>query len=510
MTKNPTPGLRAGRLRPKYKVVPARAGGAYGSFMPPPANASEFLDVVRKSGLVPKERIGLAAGDASTDQIAARLIRDGLITKFQAKQLKAGRYRRFEVAGKYRLLELLGVGGMGAVYLCEHTLMRRLVAVKVLPAEKLKDPSTLERFHREARAVAALDDPNIVRAYDIDKHDGLHFLVMEYVDGASLQELVARHGPLDPMRAAHYTSQSALGLQHAHELGMVHRDIKPGNLLIDRTGTVKLLDMGLARFFAETNDNVTERYDPDSVLGTADYLAPEQALSNVVDIRADLYALGGTLYYMLTGSSPYPKGTVAEKLVAHQTREPAPVEQFRQDVPAELLAVLRRLMKKKPEDRYSTPAEVVGALSRWTSHPIPAPPAHEMPDLCPLVLARSGHAADKPRLAASRQAAVAAGRSSNVAPARNPVVSAEDTPASQMPTGRPVDTAALPARPVGIDRMSESAVELLNPSTGRTVGPATSSPAAGRPPRFYLALGAAAGFAAATLLGGVGWLLLRS
>src|SRR5206468_6479150 len=139
------------------------------------------------------------------------------------------------------VLERLGAGGMGSVYLCEHTLMRRRVAVKVLP-EKSADSSSLERFYREARAVAALDHPNIVRAYDIDQEDNLHFLVMEYVDGSSLQEIVHRVGPLDPTRAAHYISQAAFGLQHAHEVaGLVHRDIKPGNIIVDRNGTVKVL-----------------------------------------------------------------------------------------------------------------------------------------------------------------------------------------------------------------------------------------------------------------------------
>src|SRR5262249_54982532 len=154
--------------------------------------------------------------------------------------LKLGRYKRFTIGSKYRLLELIGAGGMGAVYLCEHTLMRRLVALKVLPVEKLEDPSNEEPVYREARAVAALGHPNIVRAYDIDSYGRLHFLVMEYVDGTSLQEIVARYAldrkPFDPLRAAHYTAQAAVGMQHGHELGMVHRDIKPGNLLLDRTG----------------------------------------------------------------------------------------------------------------------------------------------------------------------------------------------------------------------------------------------------------------------------------
>src|SRR5262249_26689149 len=184
--------------------------------------------------------------------------------------------------------------------------MRRRAAVKVLPAAKAADPAALERFYREARAVAALDHPNIVRAYDIDQEDNLHFLVMEYVDGSSLQEIVRRGGPLDPARSAHYVQQAALGLQHAYEVAsLVHRDIKPGNLIVDRSGTVKILDMGLARFFNDEEDLLTKKYD-ENVLGTADYLAPEQALdSHGVDIRADIYSLGGTFYFCLTGRTPF-------------------------------------------------------------------------------------------------------------------------------------------------------------------------------------------------------------
>ena len=310
-----------------------------------------------------------------------------LLTFFQAKQLKLGRYKRFTIGSKYRLLELIGAGGMGAVYLCEHTLMQRLVALKVLPVEKLDDQSNLERFYREARAVAALDHPNIVRAYDIDQYEKLHFLVMEYVDGhepsGDRRPLRLEKKPFDPIRAAHYIAQAAVGMQHAHELGMVHRDIKPGNLLLDRTGVIKVLDMGLARFFNKQQDSVTEKYDDKCVLGTADYLAPEQAVSNMVDIRADIYALGGTLYFMLTGQTPFPDGTIAAKLVAHQTREPQPVESFRSDVPPGMLAVLRKMMAKEPADRYQEPIEVAEALAEWADTPIAPPPEREMPDPLP-------------------------------------------------------------------------------------------------------------------------------
>jgi serine/threonine protein kinase len=288
------------------------------------------------------------------------------LTHFQAEQFLQGKWRRFTI-GKYKVLDRIGIGGMGSVYLCEHKFMRRLAAVKVLHVARAQDPSALERFYREARAVAALDHPNIVRAYDIDQEDGLHYLVMEYVDGSSLQEIVKQEGQLDPIRSARYISQGALGLQHAHEVaGIVHRDIKPGNLIVDRAGTVKLLDMGLARFFNDDNDLLTKKYD-ENVLGTADYLAPEQVLdSHGVDIRADIYSLGATFYFCLTARTPFgDDGTTAQKLIWHQTRRPKPVQSFRSDVPAGLIAVLEKMMAKDPEQRYQTPAEVVRALSGW-------------------------------------------------------------------------------------------------------------------------------------------------
>src|SRR5205814_1319009 len=199
------------------------------------------LALVRKSGVLDDKRLEayldrVRAGGglpAEPTKLAGLLVGDGILTLFQAEQFLQGRWRRFTI-GKYKVLERIGTGGMGSVYLCEHKFMRRRAAVKVLPISHSNDPSALERFYREARAVAALDHPNIVRAYDIDQEDKLHFLVMEYVDGASLQEIIKRTGPMDPLRAAHYMSQAALGLQHAHEAaGLVHRDIKPGNILVD-------------------------------------------------------------------------------------------------------------------------------------------------------------------------------------------------------------------------------------------------------------------------------------
>lgn len=366
--------------------------------MPAPATIQEFLEVVRSSRLITEpqvqaeiQRLSTSSASLTVEQFAQLLVREGILTRFQAKQLKLGRHKRFEIAGKYRLLELLGVGGMGAVYLCEHMFMKRLVALKVLPVEKMGDTSALARFYREAQAVAAMDHPNIVRAYDIDKFESMHFLVMEYVDGTSIQEIVARHGPIAPERIANYAAQTALGLQHAHELGLVHRDIKPGNLLLERSGAIKILDMGLARFFDRKSDNLTEKFDNNCVLGTADYLAPEQAVTNVVDIRADIYALGGSMYFALTGQSPFPDGTIASKLMSHQTREPKPITDFRNDVPQEILDIIHTMMRKDAADRYQTPAELYEALQPWLEVD-PTPLVHEMPELCPAILTLAGYA----------------------------------------------------------------------------------------------------------------------
>src|SRR6516165_9798394 len=315
--------------------------------MPAPTTADELIDLAKKSGVVEEKRLDAAmaklraAGNMPVEpgKLAGILVRDGILTHFQAEQFLQGRWRRFTI-GKYKVMEKLGSGGMGNVYLCEHKFMRRRAAVKVLPAAKAEDPSSLERFYREARAVAALDHPNIVRAYDIDQDDKLHFLVMEHVDGASLQEIIKKTGPMDVLRATHYVRQAALGLQHAHEAaGLVHCDIKPGNILVDRNGIVKVLDMGLARFFHEEEESITRKYD-ESVLGTADYLAPEQAInSHDVDIRADIYSMGATLYFCLTGKTPFNEGSIAQKLIWHQTRQPKSVKLIRPEVPDAIVAV---------------------------------------------------------------------------------------------------------------------------------------------------------------------------
>lgn len=341
-----------------------------------------FVNVVKKSGLIGPELLKRQLQDIrqqgvrvdDSQEIAQALIQRGLLTSWQAEKLLKAKHRGFFL-GKYRLLSLLGKGGMSSVYLAEHVLMRRRCAIKVLPQKRVDDTSYLGRFHREAQAVASLDHPNIVRAYDVDvdrnveKNAEIHFLVMEYVDGKSLQDLVEQQATptaFDFVEAADYIRQAADGLAHAHKAGMVHRDIKPGNLLVDDSGTVRILDLGLARFFTEGDEESLTVAHDEKVLGTADYLAPEQALdSHNVDARADIYALGCTFYFLLTGHAPFTEGTLAQRLMAHQTKEPPPIQRDRPDTPAPLVDIINRMMAKQVDDRLQTAAEVAEALSAW-------------------------------------------------------------------------------------------------------------------------------------------------
>jgi serine/threonine protein kinase len=351
--------------------------------MPSPTTAPDFLELVRRSGLLPPELLDPILRNPepslTPEALARSLVGDGLLTRFQAGQLLKGHHRGFFV-GKYKVLEPLGSGGVGHVYLCEHTTLRHRVAMKVLPVGKCDAPSSLVgRFQREARAAAGLNHPNVVRAHDLDQGDGFYYLIMDYVDGVSLQELVERRGRLRPRRAAHYAAQVALGLQHISEAGLVHRDIKPGNLLLDREGTVKILDLGLTRFLEDGEEPLTEQFDGGAIMGTADYLAPEQATHcHEADVRADLYSLGATLYFLLAGRPPF-RGQTIQKLLQHQTRPPESLTEVVEDVPERLAKVVSRLMAKRPEDRYQTPLEVAEALRPWTAEPIEPPAEADFP-----------------------------------------------------------------------------------------------------------------------------------
>jgi HEAT repeat protein/tRNA A-37 threonylcarbamoyl transferase component Bud32 len=294
---------------------------------------------------------------------------------------------------RYRVGALLGIGGMGAVYQAEHLLMERPVALKVLNRELIDKPATIERFRREVRAAARLTHPNIVAAFDAEQAGDVHFLVMEYVEGVSLARRVTELGPLPVAEACDYVRQAALGLQHAHERGMVHRDIKPQNLMLTPGGQVKILDFGLARFVMESVPAgamlaaAGAPAAPQSeagpakpltqtgiVMGTPDYIAPEQARdSHLADIRADMYSLGCTLYDLLAGHAPFPEGNAVQKVKAHLAQTPKPLKDLRHDVPPELVKIVERMMAKDPEERFQTPVEVAAALTPFLAA-APKPP----------------------------------------------------------------------------------------------------------------------------------------
>ncbi len=294
------------------------------------------------------------------------LIQKEYLTQWQSDNIFAGKYKGFFL-GQYKLLRAIGAGGMSSVYLAVHTILERQVAIKVLPKSRVtSDSSYLERFLLEAQAVAALDHPNIVRAYDVDTEgNSIYYLVMEYIDGPDLLSLVKKEGPMDIYRAAKYIRQAATGLHHAHMAGLIHRDMKPANLLVDKDDNVHVLDLGLARFTDEKRTSLTLTYD-ENVLGTADYLAPEQARnSHNVDARADIYGLGCTLYYLLVGHVPFPDGTLAQRIAAHQKRMPTPIREERPDVPDDLAAICWKMMAKDPNDRQQSAQEVVDDLTCW-------------------------------------------------------------------------------------------------------------------------------------------------
>jgi serine/threonine protein kinase len=307
-------------------------------------------------------------------QLLRELQRRGWLTSFQAELLIQGKEEEL-LLGPYVLLERLGEGGFCQVFKARHRAMQRLVALKVLRKELGADADTLQRFLREMQVASQLSHPHIVRAYEAGPIGETLVLVLEYVKGVDLQQLVDQSGRLPWPQAADYIRQAALGLQHAHEKGLVHRDIKPGNLLLAHSspqangpGQIKLLDLGLARLQQPPADskthNLTVVAGTSVMLGTPDYMAPEQALDlHSADIRADIYSLGCTLYFLLAGQPPFGSGSLAEKLMKHQQAEPRAIQEIRPDLPAKLSLIAQKMLAKRPGDRYQTPGEVARALA---------------------------------------------------------------------------------------------------------------------------------------------------
>lgn len=351
-----------------------------------------FLEALRRHSLLEPEQLdalnnlnpGLLADPKA---LAKELLQRGWLTAYQANQVLQGKTNEL-VLGSYVLLDRLGEGGMGAVFKARHQTLGRVVALKLIRKDRIANPATVKRFQREIRAAAQLNHPNIVLAFDADEANGSHFFTMEFVPGTDLHQLVKKDGPLPVAKACDYIRQAAVGLQHAFSSGMVHRDIKPHNLLLSAPGSrpsasgspaagiqpkaesrepeavVKILDMGLARVASSEGDATSMLTQEGAIMGTPDFIAPEQAHeAHEVDIRADLYSLGCTFYYLLTGQVPFPGGSLTSKLMRHQMDEPKPVEQLRPEVPAGVAAIVRKMMAKKPADRFQTPQEVADRLA---------------------------------------------------------------------------------------------------------------------------------------------------
>ena len=391
-------------------------------------SVTSLMDVLREKNLLQPSQLQLVANDISSEYsdpraAAEMLVRRKWLTPYQVEQLFHEMGGQNLVLGPYILLEPLGEGGMGQVFKARHQMLDRTVALKLIREERLsRDPEAVRRFQREAKAAAALSHPNIVMVYDAGAVGDTWFIAMEHIEGTDLSALVREQGPLAVEQACDFMRQAALGLQCAHENQMVHRDIKPSNLLaaglvlnkpapqrgLSAIGSkpaipgartleqvrgrparkppsshgpsaanpvIKILDMGLVRL-TQTDDarsNSASLTQEGSIVGTPDYIAPEQARNaHRVDIRADLYSLGGTFYYLLTGLPPFPEGSAIEKLLMHQLDEPKHITLVRPDVPADVAAVVHKLLAKFPKDRHQTPAELADVLANLKA-PAPAP-----------------------------------------------------------------------------------------------------------------------------------------
>ncbi len=351
----------------------------------------QFVKQLEDSGILAgdtlKSFIPPQASPKDAEELARELVKQKKLTKFQVEQLYAGKGKSLTL-GNYVILDKLGQGGMGVVLKAEHKRLKRLVALKVMSPVAVKTPDALKRFHREVEAAAKLRHPNVVATDDADEAKGTHFLVMEYVDGSDLSALVKKHGPLPVEQAIRCIMQAARGLEFAHEQGVIHRDIKPANLLIDAKGTVKILDMGLARIEGAVGGSSEGAglTNTGTIMGTVDYMSPEQAMDTKhADARSDIYSLGCSLYYLLTGKVVYDGDTMMKKLMAHQhgaipslvdeqrrlglRPDPNGVAAGRDGVPTydSLDSVFRRLVAKRPEDRPQSMTQVIAELERCLS-----------------------------------------------------------------------------------------------------------------------------------------------
>ena len=336
-------------------------------------NPNIFYENLRKSGLVADSKIHAAVEAVKVEhdgvefpakQLMDWCITNGLVTAWQGKKLATGNHKGFHL-GQYVLEDIIGAGGMSAVFRARHQLTNQHRAIKILPKSRLTEKSYLTRFYREGRAVAALKHVNIIRIYDIAEENQTHYMVIEFVPGTDLHQFISKNGLPKFDLARECIKQAAAGLGHAHENNIIHRDVKPANLLLADDGTVKVLDLGLALLKKNRLENELSKAHNERMMGTADYLAPEQAVdSHEIDRRADIYSLGCSLYFLLTGQPPFPEGTLAQRIAGHQFREPTAISKLRPDCPRELESICQKMMSKEPDDRFQTCDQVIEAIDR--------------------------------------------------------------------------------------------------------------------------------------------------
>jgi serine/threonine protein kinase len=333
---------------------------------------STFVDRLAASRLLSEQQLETARAVAGEDagQLGDYLVRKGLLTPFQLRQLRAG--ATTFLVSKYVVLDCLGRGGNSIVYKARHTLMpNRLAALKTIDAQSLHVDNALARFKREIKIVAGLEHPNVVRAYDVVRTRTQTFLVLEYVPGQNLGDLVKERGPLPVGEAVDYTVQAARGLAYAHQCGVIHRDLKPANLLLTPGGVVKLTDLGLARMYLK-DEGLTM---PGRCLGTPEFMAPEQAEDAAkADYRSDIYALGSTLFHLLTGELPVRGSSYLHTLQQLLLISPRPLGQTRPDIPAALAEIVDRMRAREPALRPASAVEVISLLEPFARPAAPPDP----------------------------------------------------------------------------------------------------------------------------------------
>lgn len=330
-----------------------------------------FLSALGKSGLISRDELTQfldrydPTQQARTDpiKIASLFVRKKALTKYQAMQLLAGKTQGFRL-GRYTILEGVRQDRVGMVFLAEDSTSRKKVAIKILPTDRVADNTILSAFTKEVRLAARVDHAHVARVLDLDVWNGTHFVATEYVPGPTLDKVIAESGPLPVHQATQYIAQAAVALRHAHENGFFHRDIKPGNIALTDGGGIKLIDLGLTHMLENPWARVTKRINTKEFAEEIDHVPPEQAWGSAVDARSDIYSLGSTLYYLLTGRSPFP-GTAAEKMAARQVKSVPRPSAVRPDVPRDLDEIVLRMTAKDPHERYQSAGEVVAALLPW-------------------------------------------------------------------------------------------------------------------------------------------------